>query len=34
MMDGKDLEGSGADLIEVISPHLPVGRKKNTKNLE
>jgi hypothetical protein len=31
MMDGKDLEGSGADLIDVLSLHLPVGREKNRK---
>jgi hypothetical protein len=30
---GKDLEGSGNDLIEVLFRHLPEGLRKTTTNL-
>jgi hypothetical protein len=31
VMDGKDLEGSGINPIEILSLHLPVGRGKHEK---
>jgi hypothetical protein len=33
MITGKNLEGSGSGLIEVLLQHLPGGTEKNAKNI-